>query len=78
MGWNYRVLAHEVGKNVEFKIHEVYYNEDGIPDSCTVESCRMEVEDINDFKFMLDKMSECLTKPILYGDDRFPKEYKND
>jgi hypothetical protein len=76
MGWNYRVLAYEVGKNVVFKIHEVYYNEDGTPDASTVESCKMEIEDATDFRFMLIRMLECLDKPILWGDGRFPEEYK--
>ncbi len=76
MGWNYRVLAYEVGKNVVFKIHEVYYNEDGTPDASTVESCKMEIEDAKDFRFMLIRMLECLDKPILWGDGKFPKEYK--
>ena len=76
MGWNYRVLAYEVGKNVVFKIHEVYYNVDGSPDASTVESCKMEIEDATDFRFMLIRMLECLDKPILWGDGRFPEEYK--
>jgi hypothetical protein len=76
MGWNYRVLAYEVGKNVVFKIHEVYYNEDGTPDASTVESCKMEIDDATDFRFMLILMLECLDKPILWGDGRFPEEYK--
>jgi hypothetical protein len=76
MGWNYRVLAFEVGKNVLFKIHEVYYNEDGTPDASTVESCKMEIEDATDFRFMLIRMLDCLDKPILWGDGRFPEEYK--
>jgi hypothetical protein len=76
MSWNYRVLAYEVGKNVVFKIHEVYYNEDGTPDASTVESCKMEIEDATDFRFMLIRMLECLDKPILWGDGRFPEEYK--
>lgn len=76
MSWNYRVLAYEVGKNVLFKIHEVYYNEDGTPDASIVESCKMEIEDATDFRFMLIRMLECLDKPILWGDGRFPEEYK--
>ena len=76
MGWNYRVLAYEVGKHVVFKIHEVYYNEDGTPDASTIESCKMEIENATDFRFMLIRMLECLDKPILWGDSRFPEEYK--
>jgi hypothetical protein len=76
MSWNYRVLAYEVGKHVVFKIHEVYYNEDGTPDASTVESCKMEIEDATDFRFMLIQMLECLDKPILWGDSKFPEEYK--
>ena len=35
-----------------------------------------ELGGLDDIKFTLDKMQECLTKPILWYGDRFPEEYK--
>lgn len=76
MSWNHRVMAHEYKDEVYFKIHEVYYDVEGVPDSYTADAISIGGESLKDMKWTLDKMQECLSKPILYAGDKFPKEYK--
>lgn len=73
--WNHRVLRfanqHHGGW---FAIHEVYYRK-GVPESYTVEPCKITAESLEDLRWMLEQMLLALDKPILDGDN-FPKEYK--
>lgn len=75
MGWNYRVLATEGEEDVYLQIHEVYYKDDK-PISYTKNPISIGGEEIQNIKWVLNKIEECLEKPILWGDDRFPAEYK--
>jgi len=75
MGWNHRILAREHEGEVYFNIHEVYYK-DGIPDGYTANPISVGGESIKSIRWTLNKMKECLKKPILWGDERFPQEYK--
>ena len=76
--WNYRVVYHppskykvgetELDREEYLAIHEVYYNEDGIPDSMTVNGIVIsdEGEDsLLSLKLILEKQLEALEKPIL-------------
>jgi len=72
--WNYRVLAHK-GEEVFFQIHEVYYNEEGIPNGYTEKDVGVGSESPEGLSWVLDKMKECIDKPILSADN-FPNEYK--
>ena len=76
MGWNHRVLAHEDGEDMYFEIHEVYYNEENIPNGYTENGVSVGAENIKGIKWVLNKMNECADKPILYAGDKFPDEYK--
>jgi hypothetical protein len=76
MSWNYRILAHEEKGEVYFKMHEVYYNENNIPNGYTENVVSIEGEDISGIEFILSKAPEALLKPILYAGSKFPKEYK--
>lgn len=73
--WNHRVLAIPCKDEIVFAIHEVYYTEDK-PDGATAKPKTVSSDSIESVKWILDRMKECLAKPILWGDERFPEEYK--
>jgi len=75
MGWNYRVMAIEHKGCAYLQIHEVYYNNKNIPDSYTATPISIGGEDLDTLKDVVGKLSECLTKPILWYGDKFPNEY---
>lgn len=77
--WNHRLMLHEHEHGSVLKIHEIYYNDLGIPDSYTENGIGPQVdldEGIEGINWILDKMKECLKLPILYYGDKFPEEYK--
>lgn len=89
-GWNHRVVT-GLSKNSAhperyFMICEVYYK-DGIPDMYTQEGKRVvssiftddetSEKGIADLTWQLDKMKECLDKPMLDADN-WPNEYVNE
>ena len=74
MSWNHRVLAHKDGDEVWFSIHEVYYDENGIPKSYTANGVNVGGNSIKDLSWTLDKMKECLDKPIL-SLENFPETF---
>ena len=78
MGWNHRIMATEYNGEVYFNIHEVYYDENGTPSGYTENPISVGGESVKSIRWTLNKMKECLKKPILYGDDRFPLEYTQD
>ena len=75
MSWNHRVLAHKNGDEFWFSIHEVYYDKKGTPESYTVNGVIVGGNSIKDLSWTLDKMKECLDKPILSAEN-FPNIYK--
>ena len=74
MTWNYRILASEYRGEFYFKIHEVYYDDQGNPESHSVEGTKIEGDTITEIKNILHNMAESLKKPILLVDG-FPSEY---
>lgn len=74
-GWNHRVLVHFHNNEPYFKIHDVYYGVDGVPNSYGAEAETISCETIKGMRWTLNKMKECLKKPILMAGDEFPKEY---
>jgi hypothetical protein len=77
MPWNHRIMAHNNGDNeVYFQIHEVYYDENGSPNSYTVNPVTIGGEDLESIEWTLNKMLESLNKPILSAGENFPNEYK--
>jgi hypothetical protein len=74
MSWNHRILAHKDGDDWYFQIHEVYYDEKGQPSSYTENGVSIGSENIEGISWVLDKMKECVNKPILSVDD-FPREW---
>ena len=83
MSWNHRVLVTEythADGEVEtwFSIHEVYYDKDGKPEGPTKNAIAVAGNSKKELKWTLNEMRKCLGKPFLWGDDRFPQEYKQD
>lgn len=77
--WNHRVIAHDdyiTTENVYYMIHEVFYDKEGKPDGCTANPITINGEDLESLHWVVDKIKECLDKPIL-SKKNFPKEYKN-
>jgi hypothetical protein len=75
MAWNHRILAHkQEDGSVYFSIHEVYYT-NGIPDGYTSNPISVGSEEVKGIKWTLNRMKECLKKPILWAGDGFPNEY---
>jgi len=65
MTWNYRVIAHEYKDELYFEIHEVYYNDDGVPEMCTVDAVEVAGESLAALSQTLDWMRKALREPIL-------------
>lgn len=81
MSWNHRVLAtveYHLNNEPEicFSMHEVYYDKNGIPDRYTSEPIRISTDSMEGMKWILDRMQECLTKPVLWAGPKFPQEYE--
>lgn len=73
MTWNHRCLVkeHETpdGKEFEFGIYEVYYNDDGIPNMCTENPVAVVGESMADLSQTLDWMRKALRQTLLaYAD----------
>ena len=76
MSWNFRVirkdLPTEEGTQDWYSIQEVYYNDDGTPGAQTTD-LEITGSSIDELKSTLEKMIECLDKPIieeLFKNDR--------
>lgn len=76
LSWNFRILAHEVGKNTYFQVHEVYYDANDIPTSYTENPVSIEGEDLKEIEWDIDMIKACLDKPVLWHGKKFPQEYK--
>ena len=77
MSWNYRVLANEYKEGkIYFQVHEVYYNEDGVPDGYTENPITIGGEDTESVGWTIDKIMEGYTKPVLWMGDRFPEKFE--
>ena len=62
MSWNYRVIKHA---EEQFSIHEVYYDEEGNPQSMTVNPVSAFGETLEELKDDALLISVALTKPVL-------------
>ena len=81
MSWNHRVLASEEfhlngEAEIIFSIHEVYYDDKGVPNGYTANPIRISGESMEGLKWTLEKMQECLEKPVLWEGERFPQVYE--
>lgn len=76
--WNYRLLAHQNAKGVQFRIHEVQYL-DGLPCGYMGGKGFHSWEEEEDFKVIeetMNNMKNAIFKPILWAGEQFPNEYK--
>ena len=74
MSWNHRVLANDEGIDIHYEIVEVYYNEEGVPKGHFAVA-DVSADTIEGLKWTLDKMRECLDKPVLSAEN-FPEKFK--
>lgn len=61
MSWNYRVVK----KDGYLGIHEVYYNDDAIPESCTVNPVKITEENLDELKHTILLLDKATQKEIL-------------
>lgn len=77
-GWNYRVLrkTFKIGEEIEhrYAIHEVYYNTDGEPVTCTVDSVEPSGETEEELRRDIKNYLKALDKPVLDFDKDFGDE----
>lgn len=83
MSWNHRVLVTEhkhADGEVEtwLSIHEVYYDEDVKPNGPTERPIAVCGNSKKELKWTLKQIKKSISKPFLWGDDRFPEEYKKE
>ena len=68
--WNHRVLFTPAGVDLleedRYAIHEVYYDDDGVPDSSTLHPTGVEGETLSQFKEWTHK---ALNRPVLQYDE---------
>ena len=64
-GWNYRLIRRQTEFGEEIAIHEVYYDEDGEPRSCSKEPVPVAGEDIEVFEKDVDLMKQAFSKDVL-------------
>jgi hypothetical protein len=69
MTWNYRVLSYKDTAEPDCcGIHEVFYDEDGKPDSCTLEAVGVVGDSFEDLRKVYLMMAEAFAAPVLeYG-----------
>lgn len=77
MSWNYRVLASEHEGEVFFEIHEVYYDKKHNPTSYTENPVSISGSNLEEVKWVLEKMNESLDKEVLWKGDEFPRVYSD-
>lgn len=80
MSWNHRVLLHELDNELNIihnilQVHEVYYA-DGKPNGYTSNPITINGENPDELEWTLNKIKDCLKKPILWAGKRFPEEVK--
>ena len=71
MTWNHRVI-HTVYKEIEeegYSIHEVFYDEDGVPDMMTLDAVGVWGETMDEVQQTLEWMTKALEQPILEASD---------
>lgn len=72
-GWNHRVVRKTYRGETMLGIHEVYYDDEGIPEMVTVEPVGAVGDTLLELKEELLSMLAAFGKPILEYDDIPPK-----
>lgn len=63
--FNYRVVL----RNDEYAVHEVFYDDDGRPESLTVDALSPTARSVRDLRYELEKMLKSLDCPVLREED---------
>jgi hypothetical protein len=74
--WNYRVIYTPTNQENSFAIHEVFYNDEGLPIGATKNPVELGASSMEDLQLTVDRLKDAMDKPILCGDERFPGEYR--
>jgi len=74
--WNHRILAVAYNNDIYFQIHEVYYTDDCIPNGYSTNPITIGGEDIKGMIWQINRIKQCMKKPILWAGENFPNEYK--
>lgn len=70
MSWNYRILVkRDDSNNPHYGIHEVYYDDNDLPHTCTEVPCDPYGETVEELKDNMIQMMEALLTPTLEYDD---------
>jgi len=69
MTWNHRVVRKRYEAEVLLGIHEVFYDDEGVPDMVTVDPVSVCGETLKELEETLDWMLKALGQPILEYDD---------
>ena len=69
MSWNYRLVKRTHGDQVFYGIHEVYYNDQSVPESITENPVGVSEESKGDIMTSLRHMERALTMPTLNYED---------
>lgn len=65
MTWNYRIIAVDSGGEIEYGIYEVYYDEEGNPESYTENAVPCVGNSIDEMRRTLDYMRMAFGMPVL-------------
>jgi hypothetical protein len=68
-GWNYRLIRRQTEHGESFAVHEVYYDSQGEPRSCTKFPVSASGEDVEGLKKDFEKMKQAFDKPVLDYED---------
>jgi hypothetical protein len=71
MRWNHRIIKDvcQVTGETYLEIHEVYYNDNDIPNAATKNPITISGENLTSLIWTVDKIKECLGKPMLEWDE---------
>lgn len=74
--WNYRIMVRidkQTGEKI-YAIHEVYYDQEGNPESCTENPVSPMGETADELRDDLIHYNQALAKPVLRHEDLKPEE----
>ena len=67
MHWNYRVIRQKdpISGDYSYQVHEVFYNEELKPFTCTAEAVTIYGESVDELKEDLEKFFQAFERPVL-------------
>jgi hypothetical protein len=78
MTWDYKILAHKGRNNILFKIHEVYYDENGNICDYAIVPAIIEGESMDDILFDINGFKRALNESVLWAGNKFPEVFDYD